>query len=407
MLLLCFLTGFLLTYKRHFAPETVLPLTYVTLKPTRPGTVIELLDESRQLAISSQRMRARNSFQQWLHEKQFNNSNAAGIAFTDDDASAGFGSRMLRIVSAFVTALHLNKTLTFPARGQWTYSTCDSRNNDCYFLPISYNFNSSLDSSSHKTRNRGSVVSQLLANRTYDLWTKASLNSFYKHYNVGADWIKSFDFELPPHLGGCWVIGQLLYYLLQPNKSVERVLNAEKHRIGWGRHAVAAFHVRHGDRSQRGHQGSKLQLASFIAQLSVLDSTVKDVLLMTEDGHVVNEAKQIYTGFNFHVTEIQPRLNDDINRLLAEGVLDPEKEMHNALVNLYLAIDCDYFIGHLSSTWGRLVLLLSYGKYGCIPPRDLMGSTWKSRWGFSSCTASDFSREASLNTCKIKKNANK
>lgn len=135
-------------------------------------------------------------------------------------------------------------------------------------------------------------------------------------------------------------------------------------------------------------------------KLAVLDPKVNNILLMTEDDAVVKDAKENYSQYNFYTTEIQPRKNDDINRLMAEGLLDPEKEIHNALVNLYLAADCKYFFGHLSSTWGKLVLLLSYGKYGCFQSHDLMGSTWKSRWGFSCCTASEFRREVFTYTCK-------
>ena len=52
---------------------------------------------------------------------------------------------------------------------------------------------------------------------------------------------------------------------------------------------------------------------------------------MTEDGKVIDDAiKNFGKNYHFYYTTIQPRHNDDINRLLKEGKLDPENEIHNA-----------------------------------------------------------------------------
>lgn len=375
---------------RHVQPNTESPIPPSRLE-LGPRTTLDVLKSDR-ISKNEAYISEREHFQQQLIQRQFHREPSTYIAYIDDDPSAGFGSRMLRIVSAFLVALRERRPLTFPVHGHWTYSSCESRTNDCYFLPIS-DFQVQVKYPAEIQRKEGTLLSNS------SLWTRGSLDAFYHELQgTSVDWTEHLGLELPETVGGCWLAGQLLYYLLQPNAAVQQVLLQEKGRMGWGHHPIAAFHVRHGDRAQRGHQGSNLQLADFIAKLKEVDPTVKNILLMTEDGGVVQDTAN-YPQYKFFITEIQPRKNDDINRLLAEGKLDPEKEMHNALVNLYLAIDCEYFLGHLSSTWGRLVMLLSYGKYGCFQTHHLMGSKWKSRWGFSSCTDKDFVQEVHSRMC--------
>lgn len=50
-----------------------------------------------------------------------------------------------------------------------------------------------------------------------------------------------------------------------------------------------------------------------------------------------------------------------IAEAIMDGRIEPQGEIHNALFNLYMAVDADYFIGMLGSSWARMTLLLSYG----------------------------------------------
>ena len=59
----------------------------------------------------------------------------------------------------------------------------------------------------------------------------------------------------------------------------------------------------------------------------------------------------------------------------------------NSLVNLFVAADALAFVGTLSSNWGRLVLMLSWGKYGsALPCASLDQPFWVARFGFGACT---------------------
>ena len=359
--------------------------------------------------------REKNLFQSALCHHQFKTkfddmraTNAKPLVYADDDPTAGFGSRVLRVCSAFFASVHFGRPFAYAKVGRWTYSKCASRGNDCYFQKIT-SARTEYETPEGVYRGEGALVKEEEKDEEL-IWTRGSLDGFQKEHNAGIGWMKDLKkalngFEMPSGRGGCWVVSQFLYYILHPNEKLDRVLRLEKKRMGWEteerREPVAAIHVRHGDRAQRGHQGSNLQIEQFLARLRKLDPKCKKVLLMTEDGEVIDDAiKNFGKEFHFYYTTIQPRHNDDINRLLKEGKLDPENEIHNALVNLYLAADADYFLGHLSSTWGRVVLLLSYGKYGCFQKMDLMESTWKSRWGFSACSTEEWEKEAKKFECR-------
>jgi hypothetical protein len=394
-------------------------LSYVDKKKAQESNEFSFYDEE-----------VRGRFQRKICEHQFfkgdheERKGKGAVVYADDDPTAGFGSRVLRVCSAFFTAVHLKRPFAYAKVGKWTYSKCESKGNDCYFQKIGSAM-TEYETPDGVNRGEGVLVDDKNSknNKGDDrndgdgddsdseivVWTRGSLDGFQKENKAGENWIGELSETLgeaaPNGRGGCWVISQFLYYILHPNEKLDRVLRLEKKRMGWDsddrKESVAAIHVRHGDRAQRGHQGSNLQIEQFLARLRKLDPKCKKVLLMTEDGQVIDDAiKNFGKEFHFYYTTIQPRHNDDINRLLKEGKLDPENEIHNALVNLYLAADADYFLGHLSSTWGRVVLLLSYGKYGCFQKMDLMESTWKSRWGFSSCSTDAWEKESKKFMCK-------
>ena len=67
-----------------------------------------------------------------------------------------------------------------------------------------------------------------------------------------------------------------------------------------------------------------------------------------------------YPDYSFVYTAY-PRMNIPIGPGIKDGTIDPRDELHNALLNLYMAVDADFFVGGLGSSWARLVLMLSYG----------------------------------------------
>lgn len=86
-------------------------------------------------------------------------------------------------------------------------------------------------------------------------------------------------------------------------------------------------------------------------------------MLSTEDASVIEEIKEQYSGrFNFVYTTDHQRYDasnrESLLSLLQAGRArnDGFTESMIAWRNLFLAVDCDYYVGTLSSNWGRLVL---------------------------------------------------
>ena len=87
--------------------------------------------------------REKNLFQSALCHHQFKTkfddmraTNAKPLVYADDDPTAGFGSRVLRVCSAFFASVHFGRPFAYAKVGRWTYSKCASRGNDCYFQKI-------------------------------------------------------------------------------------------------------------------------------------------------------------------------------------------------------------------------------------------------------------------------------
>ena len=82
----------------------------------------------------------------------------------------------------------------------------------------------------------------------------------------------------------------------------------------------------------------------------------------------------------------------DIGEAVRAGRLDGGREAENALLNLLIAVDAEFFVGPLSSTWSRATLLLSQAKYG-VPMRFAAtdrGCRESWHWGFGSCSWAAF-----------------
>ena len=83
--------------------------------------------------------RYKNAFQNGLCHHQFKTKfddmrdEREALVYADDDPTAGFGSRVLRICSAFFASVHFGRPFAYAKVGRWTYSKGASRGNDCYF----------------------------------------------------------------------------------------------------------------------------------------------------------------------------------------------------------------------------------------------------------------------------------
>jgi hypothetical protein len=208
------------------------------------------------------------------------------------------------------------------------------------------------------------------------------------------------DFDGGKDKTGCWVAGQLLWYLLQPNKKLEERVDAEKKRLGWKGRCIAV-HVRNGWRAKlnakltihdfmkpakRMPQVSCLRYASKTCVLHLVtalksshhlpSAQVENVLLMTEDQSIIDAAEREMPHYNWLYTNYSRSNAHDIGLEMSKGAINPEDEAINALVNLILSSECDFFIGRANSTWFRLIILFAYGRYGFMPPFENLMEDW-------------------------------
>ena len=109
----------------------------------------------------------------------------------------------------------------------------------------------------------------MLQKNSVFLFTRRSLDDFRATDKFGVRWIPSILSRLLPMSTkrqtktGCWVAGQLLYHILQPNEQLEEALRKEKQRLNWPERCVA-LHVRHGWRARF---NSHLKASDFMARV--------------------------------------------------------------------------------------------------------------------------------------------
>ena len=91
----------------------------------------------------------------------------------------------------------------------------------------------------------------------------------------------------------------------------------------------------------------------------------------------------------FLYTEYPRENKHDIGVAMSKREVDSTAEALNALVNLFLSSECEYFVGRVNSTWFRLMIMLAYGKYGTMPPFDNLLEDWGRgglrKWFFLVC----------------------
>eukprot|EP00238_Polyblepharides_amylifera_P015579 CAMPEP_0196601422 /NCGR_PEP_ID=MMETSP1081-20130531/95900_1 /TAXON_ID=36882 /ORGANISM="Pyramimonas amylifera, Strain CCMP720" /LENGTH=534 /DNA_ID=CAMNT_0041927297 /DNA_START=129 /DNA_END=1730 /DNA_ORIENTATION=+ len=355
-------------------------------------------------------------FMDWVCKRQFNawvievgNKPVKEVmVFADNEETAGLGARMMRVACAFWSTLSRGGAFTSQPFANWLYapaeSECPERNNDCYFQPLTSPANYQLVKEGLKlaVAREGKQLAQgalpslvqvslspskvsdpaILHDAQFRIgpkisqWTRESLTLFYTKHNRGIDLVDKTgpQFALK---SGCWVMGHMQFMLMQANAELDRASQAARADLGF-EHPIVAMHVRHGDRAEMGQKGALMGLEKYMKEAKQIAPHVKRILIMTEDQEVIDDTAK-FPDYTFVYTKV-PRLNTRIGLAIKNGEIDPKVESYNALINLYMAVDSDYFIGGLGSSWARMILMLSYGKYNCMQPHATLGSSWSSKW---------------------------
>mmetsp|Transcript_39065 Transcript_39065/g.124367 ORF Transcript_39065/g.124367 Transcript_39065/m.124367 type:complete len:395 (+) Transcript_39065:218-1402(+) len=313
------------------------------------------------------------------------------VVFADDGQQdrthCGLGCRWMRLVMALWYAVNSDRGLVSCSHGLWIYTSrehCPQRNEECYFLPFS---NLSIGAF-HNLTTTGLITSEHLLPSQIRIFTRRSLDDFRERYKFGNVWLGNWGLKEEE---GCYVASQILNFLLRPNLDVNKILIEEKRRMKWSRN-IAAIHVRHGWRAEA---NKMLNIDSYMVH--VIKRGYKRVLIITEDARVIEDARLKYPGIEFLFTDY-PRDNiHDIGVAILRGQMDPTPEALNAITNLFLSVECSFFVGTLNSTWFKLMVMLSYGRNNILPPfvalDEKKALARQGRWGFFGMCTVDMMRK--------------
>lgn len=161
-----------------------------------------------------------------------------------------------------------------------------------------------------------------------------------------------------------WWKAQAVAYLMRPNEKTLIELRRRRGQV-FGVHTLptrgtVSTHVRHGDK------GLEMKLVSMKDYLTTADMLLKiidkregldhrpAVFVSTEDPAAIDTAREWtdQNNWDLYYTDIR-RVNLPLTGLVQEfgGV----NEMLNSLLNLQIAVECDYWVCTLSSNWCGLI----------------------------------------------------
>lgn len=301
----------------------------------------------------------------WHHQHPKSCKGKKFIVYQTSGNGNGIGSVLHRTTIILQAALNLGRILVlYPQpHGQWIDGpfcigayTIDS----CYFEPISscsiwdamghHNWEDLpyLDANTYQQN-----VDQVLKYDYEQSWALYLIRStpvmFHKLLKAGKIPTNSYY----------WWRAQGVAYLVRPNVRTLEELESRRVKIFQNstiRAGVVSVHVRHGDK------GNESPLAADEAYLSATEALVaaspelkRSIFLSTEDANTVRFFARL-RNWTVQWTKVK-RQGRRYQGSTAEfaRMVGWDNEFLNGLLNLQLALDCDAWVGMISSNWNRLV----------------------------------------------------
>lgn len=201
----------------------------------------------------------------------------------------------------------------------------------------------------------------------------------------GAFWAKDYSFQqvapqfsallraspIRPELYYYWWRAQSAAYIVRPNAATRNEMAARKRRMFGGeriRPGTLSVHVRHGDKGEETElveDGVYLRVAQELrhaqGNLTLADTERprQQIFLSTEDPQTV-AAFDAQPEWDVQSVSLIRGVPADLTPLeqtpeSIQTLMDPYEDMLNSLLSLDLALQCDAFVGTLSSNWCRLI----------------------------------------------------
>ncbi|EKX34678.1 hypothetical protein GUITHDRAFT_119112 [Guillardia theta CCMP2712] len=167
----------------------------------------------------------------------------------------------------------------------------------------------------------------------------------------------------------------LTAFLLRPSNRLERMMREEQESM-----KIPALFL--GLHIRRGHKwvetssqplGEYLRFASMLADRT----SVRDVLVCTEDEEVIEELENVKTDLRFHYTNSsRPGYRISIPHAISLGILNASSENRVSLVNLLLLARSAAFVGTFSSGYSKRVFELIAAQQQALPLFVSLDHVW-------------------------------
>lgn len=292
----------------------------------------------------------------------------------------GVGHRIIQEAHSLLTAMGLDRIFRV-ALGGWKYcdkATCSAESSVCYFEPAHGCMNVTT-SDALKERN---LLLDLFVNYIGKPQNHLFLYGNYHFKDSLTPCLKS------PKPSG-WEQNRFYhsaiatYFMSQPQQWLLDEVESARRSLGLTKEYIA-MHVRHGDKWKN------VELFNFSNYMNIVIKNfpkLTTILIMTSDQKVIDDTAQypdyrfVWTDYpRFYGTRAECQTTDaqklkkygckdlHIPDLIKTGELNGHKEMVNAMVNFYLAVDSSGFICTLSSNFPRSILRFRLGAYDNLMP---------------------------------------
>jgi len=172
-----------------------------------------------------------------------------------------------------------------------------------------------------------------------------------------------------------WFRSELLNYLLQPNEYTENIIREEKKKLGLPealeKIPYIAMHIRGGDKhtEYRLHPFQEyLNKAKWFKTLY----GVKNIFLVSDDAMAISQATTEPEGFNIIWSS-----NERDNGGSQESTEVGQEVMVKVLKDIFIAAQCQFWIGTMSSNFGDIIWELMVARNaGTIPPYVSLDIPW-------------------------------
>jgi len=291
----------------------------------------------------------------------------------------GVGHRLIQEAHSLQMAMGFDRVFRV-ALGGWKYCdkvNCPAESTVCYFEPV------------HGCKNISSAdaLKEWILVKDFLITLVGKSQHIYVNGNYNFHDGARPCFESPPLVGfeqnRFYNSAIATYFMNQPQKWLLREVESKRRSMGLDK-GYLAMHVRHGD---------KWKNVDLINFSDYMDIVIKNypkyttILLMTSDQQVIDDTAR-YPDYRFvwtdyprfygassecHTKDPQKRTafgckDLHIPNLIKTGKLNGHKEMVNAMVNFYLAVDSIGLICTLSSNYPRSILRFRLGAYDNLMP---------------------------------------